>query len=187
MSNTSLLPYNATAQERALDLATSRVGDVPVLVREMWNPDTCPAGLLAFMAWAFSVDEWDDNWSDEAKRATIREAVLVQSRKGSVWSVRKALANAGYGSATLLEGAGRTYNATVNHNGLVNYGGSENWAKYRAVLSRPIANKQVPQVRRILETTAPARCQLIEFVYTEASNIHDAAITYDGAYNHGTA
>lgn len=188
MSNTSLLPPNATAQERALDLATSRVGDVPVPIRDMWNADTCPADKLAFLAWAFSVDEWDDNWPEEFKRATIRDAVEVQARKGSVWSVRRVLANAGYGTVTLVEGLyGRIYNGSITHNGFGTYGDPTEWAKYRAVLNRPITNAQSQQVRRILEVTAPARCSLVEFVYTQANNSYNGAITYNGTYNHGTA
>lgn len=188
VSDASLLPSSATPQERALDLATSRVGDVPAPIREIWNADTCPADKLVFLAWAFSVDEWDEAWSDEAKRATIRDAVEVQARKGSVWSIRRVLANAGYGTAQLIEGLyGHTHDGSSTHNGLITYGDPTEWAKYRAILDRPISNKQAPQVRRMLEVTAPARCRLEELIYTAANNIYDGTITYDGLYNHGTA
>lgn len=30
----------------------------PVSIRELWNPDTCPANLLPWLAWSFSVDRW---------------------------------------------------------------------------------------------------------------------------------
>lgn len=169
-------------------LATARVGAVPVPIRELWNADTCPADKLAFLAWAFGVDEWDANWSDEAKRATIRDAVLVQSRKGSVWSIRRVLANAGYGEAQLLEGyAGNIYDGEHDHDGGTMYGDVLDWATYRAILERPITNQQAAQVRRMLNNTAPARCRLLEFVYVTASNIYNGAIFYDGTYNHGTA
>lgn len=186
--SSSLLPPNATAQERAVELSTARIAAVPVEFRKLWNPDTCPAELLTWLAWSFGVDEWDANWPEEFKRATIRDAVEVQSKKGTVWSVRRVLSNAGYGTVDLIEGLyGRRYNGSATHNGFHTYGNPNEWATYRAVLNRPISNRQAQQVRRILETTAPARCKLLEFNYTEANNTYNGAIYYDGNYNHGTA
>lgn len=188
MSEATLLPPNATAPERAMDAATARAGAVPAPIRELWNPDTCPADKLAFLAWAFGVDEWDASWTDAAKRATIRQAVTVQARKGSVWSIRRVLENAGYGEAELVEGLfNLRHNGVLNYNGAEKYGKPEDWATYRAILERPISNKQAAQVRRLLEYTAPARCKLVEFIFTAASNLYNGVIYYDGAYNHGTA
>ena len=47
----SLLPPNASALERKLEQATLRLGTLPVPLRELWNPDTCPAHLLPWLAW----------------------------------------------------------------------------------------------------------------------------------------
>jgi phage tail P2-like protein len=87
-----LLPHNATPQEVALDDATARVGDVPVVVRELWDPDTCPSALLPWLAWALSVDVWETEWTDDQKRAAIRPSIEVQQRKGTIGAVRAALA-----------------------------------------------------------------------------------------------
>lgn len=188
MNSATLLPPNASTQERALEGATARVGAVPAPIRELWNPDTCPTDLLTYLAWAFGVDEWDAGWSEEAKRNTIRDSVLVQSRKGSVWSVRRVLANAGYGTVVLVEGLNVILrNGSITRNGFNNHGNPTNWATYRAVLDRPISNVQAAQVRRILNVTAPARCKLLEFVFTQANNLHNGAITRNGAFNRGTA
>lgn len=184
----SLLPPNATAQELAIEAATARLGEVPAPLRDVWNPDTCPAHMLPWLAWAFGVDEWDASWSDEAKRNTIRNAVSIQRRKGSVWSIKRAIADAGYGDSQLIEGnSSHFYNGVDKHNGLTTHGDPTEWARYRFVLSRPITNDQAAQVRRILDYVAPARCHLIEMIFTEAANLYNNAITYDGAYNHGVA
>jgi phage tail P2-like protein len=90
-----LLPANATGGERALSLAAERAGSVPVRVRDVWDPDTCPANLLAWLAWAFSVDEWDAAWTDEQKRDTIRRSIVVHRYKGTIGAVREALAALG--------------------------------------------------------------------------------------------
>jgi len=101
MSET-LLPPNATAAERAMDMAAARIESVPAPARHMWNPDTCPASLLPWLAWAFSVDGWDPNWSEAQKRATIKASYSVHRRKGTVGAVRRALAALGL-NVTIVE------------------------------------------------------------------------------------
>lgn len=186
MSN--LLPPNATSQEQSIDDAIARIGSVPVLMRDLWNADTCPADLLPWLAWAFGCDEWDTGWSEEAKRNTIRESIAVQRKKGSVWSIKRAIALAGYGDSELVEGnSANFYDGTETYNGYILHGDSAQWAKYRFILERPISNEQADQVRRILDYTAPARCELIELVFVEAANLYNGLITYDGTYNYGVA
>ena len=93
----ALLPANSSQQEFALEQTTARIADVPVSVREVWNADTCPSNLLPWLAWAFSVDEWDAEWSDAQKRAAIKAAVAVQRYKGTIGAVREAMAALGFG------------------------------------------------------------------------------------------
>lgn len=88
-----LLPPNATAQERAISLAIDR--DVPTPMRDVWDADTCPASMLAWLAWAFSVDEWDATWTDAQKRAYIKRSIEVQKYKGTIGAVKDALAALG--------------------------------------------------------------------------------------------
>lgn len=95
MSN-HLLPPNATAQERALSEATARLSDVPLLVRESWNPDTCPAEMLPWLAWAFSVDEWDATWTEQEKRDVIKASLEVHKHKGTIGAIDRALKPLGY-------------------------------------------------------------------------------------------
>jgi phage tail P2-like protein len=188
VSSASLLPSGASAQEVALAMTVARISDVPIRTSEIWSPDNCPADLLPWLAWAFGCDEWSPDWSDEAKRQTIREAVVVQSRKGSVWSVRRALANAGYVAAQIIEGIyGATYDGALTYNGFTTFGATEEWAKYRVVLERPITNAQADQVRRILKYTAPARCHLVALIFTQVANLYNGELRYDGTYNYGTA
>lgn len=96
MNSTTLLPPSANDHERAIDLATARLGDVPVLVREAWNPDTCPADLLPWLAWAFSVDEWQNDWTETEKRGVIKNALYVHKKKGTLAALKRAVAPLGY-------------------------------------------------------------------------------------------
>jgi phage tail P2-like protein len=97
----SLLPINATPQERALSAAGARAAMLPVPVRDMWSPDTCPVAHLPWLAWAMSVDEWDSAWSEVQKREAIKASFFVHQRKGTVGAVRAALEALGYGARVL--------------------------------------------------------------------------------------
>jgi len=86
-----LLPPNATGAERAMAAATARIKAAPVRVRDVWDPDACPAAILPWLAWALSVDLWDAAWSEDQKREAIRQAIAVQRIKGTAGAVRAAL------------------------------------------------------------------------------------------------
>jgi len=96
MSDDVLLPPNATVHERAMAGAVSRLSDVPLRVRDAWNPDTCPAELLPWLAWAFSVDEWQDGWTEAEQRAVIKNALYVHKKKGTLAALKRAVEPLGY-------------------------------------------------------------------------------------------
>ena len=87
----SLLPLSASAQERSAEAATARVGEIPAPLATTWNPDTCPTALLPWLAWALSVDSWDNRWPEPVKRMVIRESVMVHRKKGTRGALERAL------------------------------------------------------------------------------------------------
>lgn len=89
-----LLPANATDQERAISETLDRGPDV--VVKQVWNPDTCPAAQLPWLAWAFSVDSWNTAWTEAQKRGAIKASVAVHEKKGTIGAVKTALAGLGY-------------------------------------------------------------------------------------------
>lgn len=86
-----LLPINATEGERAMATTIARVSNVPMPARFMWSPQTCPVALLPWLAWAFSVDQWDTAWTEQQKRAAIAAAYVVQRQKGTIGAVKRAV------------------------------------------------------------------------------------------------
>ena len=184
----TLLPNNATPQELALEQTTARGADVGAPIRPLWNPATCPAALLPWLAWALSVDEWEPTLTEAQQRAVIAASVGVHRRKGTVGAVRDAIAAAGLGDATLTERFGRRfYDGSRDHDGAVDHDEPDHWAEYRLELARPITIAQAAQVRRIVAAIAPLRSHLKQLDFTEAANLHDGAIRYDGTYSHGVA
>lgn len=77
-------------------MATARVGAVPVPITELWNPQTCPAGILPWLAWGLSLDEWSADWTEQQKRDAIANSVETHRRKGTIGAVRRALQAIGY-------------------------------------------------------------------------------------------
>jgi phage tail P2-like protein len=92
----SLLPPNATQLERLAAEAGAAGAELPVILRDLWDPEDCPEHLLPWLAWAWSADSWSDDWSARQKRNTIAEALAVQQIKGTIGAVRQALGALGF-------------------------------------------------------------------------------------------
>jgi phage tail P2-like protein len=88
----TLLPPNATPLERALEAGTARLADVPVPLRQLYNPDTCPMEVLPWLAWHLSIESWKPYWSEGVKRARVRNAIAIHRQKGTAKSVKDVVA-----------------------------------------------------------------------------------------------
>ena len=87
----SLLPTNATDTELALEGATARIGELSVPIKDLWNPEHCPAPLLPWLAWALSVDVWHSEWREAEQRQVIAESIQVHKAKGTRSAIERAL------------------------------------------------------------------------------------------------
>ncbi|MEE4091989.1 phage tail protein I [Pseudomonas viridiflava] len=90
----SLLPLNSTSLERAIEAATDETTQIPL--RTLYNPQTCPAHLLYHLAWAWSVDRWDEEWSEPVKRAAIAASFYIHEHKGTIGAIRRVVEPLGY-------------------------------------------------------------------------------------------
>ncbi|NWE18032.1 phage tail protein I [Pseudomonas sp. P7548] len=90
----SLLPINSTQLERAIEAASTDQTVIPL--RSLYNPMTCPVHLLPHLAWAWSVDRWDDRWTVAAKRNAVRASFYIHSRKGTIGALRRVVEPLGY-------------------------------------------------------------------------------------------
>lgn len=96
MSAQQLLPGNDTPLERNAAQSLAQIQRVPIPLRQLCNPNTCPVDLLPYLAWAFSVDRWDSKWTEAAKRAAIRSSHYIHSRKGTIGALRRVVEPLGY-------------------------------------------------------------------------------------------
>lgn len=165
-----LFPPNATPAERALSEAMARVGDVPVLVREVWNADTAPANVLPWLAWAFSVDDWDVNWTDQQKRAVIKKSIISQRIKGTIGAVRQQLSALGVEVeviewfSQIPQGDPYTFTMTITTS------------------QTPLDEDGIANIFKIVETNKNLRSHLTEtkVVASSESEVFSAAITSIG-------
>ena len=96
MITSHLLPTGSTKLEkRAAEILKSAVEN-PVIIADLINPDKCPSELLSYLAWAFSVDKWDEDWSEEVKRIAIKQSFFVHKHKGTIAAVKRVIEPIGY-------------------------------------------------------------------------------------------
>ncbi|MFY4086816.1 phage tail protein I [Klebsiella pneumoniae] len=91
----SLLEQRAAA-------ACASISDLSVPLRDLWNPWKCHVKFLPYLAWAFSVDRWEETWPETDKRQAVSDAFWIHQRKGTVAAVRRVIETLGY-SMTLQE------------------------------------------------------------------------------------
>ena len=89
--NNRLLPPSSPSFLHHSEQGAQRLSELPIHINTLWNPDTCPAHLLPWLAWALSVDRWDETWSEEARRQIIRDSWHIHRHKGTISAMRRAV------------------------------------------------------------------------------------------------
>jgi len=181
----SLLPRNTTELERAVEKNILKF-EHAALVPSIWNSDTCPAGMLPWLAWAVSVDQWDPIWSDERKRAAIDESIDIHEHKATPSAIKRILGIHGHADAIYIERAGYfKYDGKAKYNGHKRYGGPTMWATFKIILQRPISIKNAQSLAQAIGTVKRNCCHLIALDYREAAWRYDGSIKYNGTYTYG--
>ncbi len=88
---TDLLPPNAPRESRQRAEVMARISDIPVPIRDLWNPETCPVAFLPYLAEAMSVDTWRPEWDEATKRRVIAASWDTHAHKGTVHAVEQAV------------------------------------------------------------------------------------------------
>lgn len=91
-----LLPTGSTDLELRAEQASAEVSAVNVPISTLWDADTCPLQLLPYLAWAFSVERWDDTWDEATKRSIIKGSYMLHRHKGTISALRQAVEPLGY-------------------------------------------------------------------------------------------
>jgi phage tail P2-like protein len=93
----SLVPSNHRHKERALAAALEPLRAIdPAAIETLWDAWRCPEAMLPLLAYALSVDFWDDAWPEVQKRQTIADSPDYHRRKGTRFAVEVAALSSGH-------------------------------------------------------------------------------------------
>ncbi len=91
-----LLPPVATAFERAVDAVDQLRHAQPVeLLPASFDPATCPAPLLGYLAFHLSIDLWDEAWPEAKKRLVCANAIPLHRSKTTLAGIAAHVALVG--------------------------------------------------------------------------------------------
>lgn len=93
---TPQLPTGSTQLERNAAKALQQAVRNPIVIADLINPDRCPDPLLPYLAWAFSVDKWDENWTEAVKRLAIKQAFFIHKYKGTLGAIKRVVEPIGF-------------------------------------------------------------------------------------------
>ncbi|MFD2178523.1 phage tail protein I [Veronia pacifica] len=92
----SILPDSSSEWEHRLDTAIGeRLAEIDIPLKTLWDPGHCPLEALPFLAWALSVDHWDDKWSEVTQRRVVANSLNLHRIKGTRPAIERALDDLG--------------------------------------------------------------------------------------------
>lgn len=186
--NNSLMANGSSLLEQRAAAACASISDLSVPLRDLWNPWKCPVKFLPYLAWAFSVDRWEETWSETEKRQAVSDAFWIHQRKGTVAAVRRVIETLGY-SMTLQEwwkvaDPAGTFRLEIDFNDI---GITESMIKEleRIIGDAKPVSRHISQLTLSLSVTALA-CIGTAFIDSEVITVYppeyvpDGGIYYDG-------
>lgn len=116
---TSLLPPNALPSERAMEEAVAaQIEAIPNPIRAVKSADDCPVELLPWLAWEYSVDTWNTDWTEQEKRNAIKRAEYIHRHRGTPAAVEMSLSDSPFTTEIIewysQEPPGRPYTFLLN-------------------------------------------------------------------------
>lgn len=92
----TLLPHPSQA-ELALEeeMAQKYCRLQPDIIKSLHDPWACPLVFLPWLAYAYSVDVWNDVWPEATKRAVVANSIAVHTHKGTRGGIEDAMAALG--------------------------------------------------------------------------------------------
>lgn len=96
INHAPLLPTGSTPLEKRAAACLQEALRNPMPIADLINPDRCPEKLLPYLAWAFSVDKWDENWTAAVKRLAIKQSFFIHKHKGTISAIRRVVEPIGY-------------------------------------------------------------------------------------------
>ena len=161
-------------------------------IRRSRHPQTCDAHWLPWLAWERSIGD-EEGWafaeSEQVKRNLIASYIVLHQHKGTLSVIRQLFRDLRLGEIDIIERVAKLrWNGEAVFDGKHLFGGAPgDWAKYAIVCKRPVTNEQAEILKKILESIAPKRCELVYIDYRDNALFWNGEIMFDGTYNFGAA
>lgn len=162
----SLLPPTATTLEKSL--SETCLIQLDVDIRHLWDPSKCPVHWLPFLAWQYSVDRWDENWSEQTKRKIISDSYVTHKIKGTIKAIKRAVEPFGY---------------VIRINEWFNTGGEPGTFSLEiGVLNQGITEEDYLELTRIIDDVKAYSRHLtgLSIVLVSKGSLYASAKTHDG-------
>lgn len=166
--NNSLMATGSSVLEQRAAEACAVISDLSVPLRDLWNPWKCPVKFLPYLAWAFSVDRWDDVWTEAEKRQAIADAFWMHQRKGTIAAVRRVIEDMGFSMALAewwqVNDPAGTFRLEINVNDV------------------GLSSKYLDELNRLISVTKPVSRHISQLAIAThvAGLIHAGAALYGG-------
>jgi len=185
---TTILPPNATDLERNIEQSATRaIEQLPVPIRDLWNPDTCPRHLLPWLAWALDVELWQSDWPEAVQRSAIKASIDVHNHMGTAGGLKLALESLGYSYVVITEFVNLFHRGSFTHNGSRTHVGTSLAFQFDVTLNNDGGIPSAAAIAKIKDAIAEfknARSHLRNLYYAsrwhDGSNTHNGAIVRDG-------
>jgi len=106
----SLQPTNASPWRREVSLVNAERRPVDMsLLATIMDPWRCPADLLPWLAWGFSVDLWNEAWPELKKRWVIANSIRLHRLKTTPAGIREHVALTGAEVRKIIRPPARAY------------------------------------------------------------------------------
>lgn len=166
---------------------------MPLALGRLYNLDAVPASALDSLAAQFDLmglQGWSLATTDAERKALLREAIMLHRRRGTPWSIKRALALVGWPGLELAEGLGdMPFDGGITYNGAETFSSTSRWAEFRAhqpLPDREVSTAELTMVRATIEAWKPLRCHLesIQFQVVIQTHVQLASGYYDGSFRY---
>ena len=177
------LPAGSTPLERALVKAITSLPR-PVVIEQINDYEKVDARLLNIVAYGLNVDAWSSSWPESIKRAALKTAREIQSKKGTVWAVREVLKAIGQGDAEIIERIGaQRWDGGAKFDEKFIWGGEQNgWATFAIRLKQPVSETQGRLIIEAVNSVKRASAHLLYVDWASTPLRWDELRRWDSGY-----
>jgi len=150
------------------------IDDVDMSPFMVYMIDAVDASALPYLAEQFNVQGyrgWDLAVTEADKRELLKNAIAIQKKVGTPYSIKQALKAIGFPNVVINEhiGVRNYYDGTFNYSGLIFYDGGAGaiWVNFSVEISvaDAISDATKELVRLLINEYKPARCVLVDLTF----------------------